>query len=196
MRIGEYFFDGWAPLGRIALLATLVYVVLVAILRVMGPRALAKMSAYDLIVTVALGSLVASIPLQKTVTLADGFVAIGVYLALQRITSMVLTRSRKTAHFVEGRATLIMWDGQLLHDRMLRVAVTVPEVHAAVRSAGIVSLAEVLAVVLERDGSWSVIGQQDPRDLSALSELDLPWELPPNRARVTGTRKAGKQAFE
>ena len=49
------FFSSWSSLGHIVLLAAIVYLALVAALRVVGSRALAKMSAYDLVITIALG---------------------------------------------------------------------------------------------------------------------------------------------
>jgi hypothetical protein len=70
------FFDGWDSIARIAVLAAATYFIMVAALRVIGEQALAKMSAYDVIVTVALGSLLVSIPLGSGITLTDGITAI------------------------------------------------------------------------------------------------------------------------
>ena len=50
------FFSRWASIGRIVLLATLVHLALAAALRITGPRALAKVSASDLMITIALSS--------------------------------------------------------------------------------------------------------------------------------------------
>lgn len=183
------FFDGWASVGRIVVLAALVYLALVAALRVTGPRALAKMSAYDLVITVALGSLIASIPLQSSVTLADGFAAIGTYLVLQRLMSAALSRWRFPRKVVKGNPTVVLWDGRLLRDRMRGVSVTEKEVHAALRSKGMASVAEAQAVVLENDGNWSVIGRGEHEDLSALSELDLPLAAGTAREDRSGARR-------
>lgn len=138
-----------------------------------------------------MGSLVASIPLQKSVSLADGLVAAGAYLLLQRLMSEILTHWPPSRGPIEGSSTLVLWDGQILHDRMTEVAITPQEIHAAVRSSGRASLGQVLAVVLERDGSWSVVGQGELGDLSALSDLDIPWPLP--RAGAT-MADAGRDA--
>lgn len=50
------FFDGWSDLLRILVVGSLAYAGLVGFLRVSGKRTLAKMNAFDLVVTVALGS--------------------------------------------------------------------------------------------------------------------------------------------
>ena len=168
------FFGGWASVGRVVVIAACIYVAVVAMLRVLGEQALAKMSAYDLIVTVALGSLVAAIPLSTNITLTDGLAAIGTYLLLQELTRWVVKRWRRTERLVKERPHLVLWEGRLLPDRMRDIKVTEDEVRAAVRSHGQASLSEVLAVVLENDGEWSVIGRSEAADRSALDGLDIP----------------------
>lgn len=168
------FFRSWESIGRIILLAILVYIALLAALRVVGKRALAKMSAYDLVVTIALGSLIATIPLQQQITLADGLAAICAYLGLQYALSWLMQRWRGVRRVVKAQPTLVVFEGRMLHDRMRRVRVTDAEVRAAIRSSGRASVAEALAVVLENDGNWSVIGYSDAPDHSALFGLDVP----------------------
>ena len=50
------FFRSWEAVLRVALSAAAVYILVVLALRIIGARALAKMSGYDLIVSIALGS--------------------------------------------------------------------------------------------------------------------------------------------
>ena len=66
------FFDGWMTLGRTALIGTLAYLALVLLLRVSGKRTLSQMNAFDFIVTVALGSTLATVLLSSSVSLARG----------------------------------------------------------------------------------------------------------------------------
>src|SRR3954466_8129439 len=96
-------FDGWDSIARIAFLAAMTYSILVAALRVIGEQALAKMSAYDVVVTVALGSLLVSIPLSAGVTLADGLTAIATVLLLQEGTRFLVRRSPRARKIVKER---------------------------------------------------------------------------------------------
>src|SRR3954470_22026221 len=66
----QMFFQGWEPLLRTAIGTTATYLALVVLLRVAGQRTLAKWYAFDLIVTVALGSTFANGVLSKDVTIA------------------------------------------------------------------------------------------------------------------------------
>jgi uncharacterized membrane protein YcaP (DUF421 family) len=163
------FFDGWQSIARVVLLATGTYVLLIAALRVAGTQALAKMSAYDLVITIALGSIVATIPLGTGVTLADGAAVIVSYLGLQAVMRRTLKAWLPGRHLVKNAPRLVVWDGRLLDAPLRQANVTDREVRAAIRKAGIGSVGDVQAVVLENDGEWSVIGRTHTDDLSALA---------------------------
>jgi uncharacterized membrane protein YcaP (DUF421 family) len=163
------FFNGWSVLGRTLLIGVLAYVSLVFMLRVSGKRTLAKMNAFDLVVTVAIGSTLATIVLSKSVALAEGLLALALLIGMQFAISWSSTRMPWLRRVVTGEPRLLLRDGTMLDDALRDARVTREEVRAAVRSAGIGALGDVAAVVLETDGSFSVIAGQ-PGD--ALSSLD------------------------
>ncbi|MDQ3601244.1 MAG: DUF421 domain-containing protein, partial [Actinomycetota bacterium] len=65
-------FDTWTDLGRVLIVGPLAYAALVAVLRISGARSLSKLNAFDLVVTVALGSTLATVLLNGSVSLAEG----------------------------------------------------------------------------------------------------------------------------
>ena len=168
------FFDDWSQVGRAALLTVLVYLAMLTVIRAAGSRAISKMSAHDMVVTVALGSLVATIPLQSSVTLVRGVVILAMFLALQRLLKYLNRRWPLADAVIRGEPTLVVYDGRVLDERTRALHLTDGDVRAAVRGAGLVSLDQAFAVVLELDGSWSVIRRTDARDQSALEGLQLP----------------------
>jgi uncharacterized membrane protein YcaP (DUF421 family) len=70
------FFDSWQGLGRVVVVGILAYAALVFVLRLSGNRTLSKLNAFDLVVTVGLGSTLATILLNKDVALVEGIVAL------------------------------------------------------------------------------------------------------------------------
>lgn len=76
-------FDTWLGLWRVAVVGMCAYAALVVFLRTSGKRTLAKMNAFDLVVTVALGSTLATVLLSKDVALVEGVLAFAVLIALQ-----------------------------------------------------------------------------------------------------------------
>ena len=163
------FFNGWSVLGRTLLIGVLAYVSLVFMLRVSGKRTLAKMNAFDLVVTVAIGSTLATIVLSKSVALAEGLLALALLIGMQFAISWSSTRMPWLRRVVTGEPRLLLRDGTMLDEALRDARVTREEVRAAVRSSGIGALGDVAAVVLETDGSFSVIAG---RPGAALSSLD------------------------
>lgn len=150
-------FQNWTGLLRTLVVGILAYVVLVLALRVSGKRTLSKMSAFDLVVTVALGSTLASIILTKDVALAEGVLAFCLLIALQYAVAWTSVRSKSVRRLVKSEPKMLLCRGEFLHGAMRVERVTEEEVHAAIRSQGFATVEEVEAVVLETDGSFSVI---------------------------------------
>jgi uncharacterized membrane protein YcaP (DUF421 family) len=155
-------FDSWTSLGRTALAGAVAYAALVLILRVSGKRTLAKMNAFDLVVTVALGSTLSSVLVSRSVPLADGLLALLLLVALQFVVAWTAIRVPGFENLVKSAPTLLVYHGTLQSRAMRRQRVSGEEVLAAARSAGHPNLATVAALVLETDGSFSVIPHRTP----------------------------------
>ncbi|GAA3939457.1 DUF421 domain-containing protein [Actinoplanes auranticolor] len=166
------FFDKLADLGRIGLIGVLTYVLLIAVLRVSGKRTLAKMNAFDLVVTVALGSTLATILLSTDVSFTEGAAALILLIALQFAATWLSVRWAPLREALKSAPTLLLRDGELLTEAMRRQRVTDNEIYQAVRSQGIGDLAAVAAVVLETDGTFSVIPAQQAGARTALRDVD------------------------
>lgn len=155
------FFDGWQDLLRILVVGTLSYCGLILFLRVTGKRTLSKMNAFDFVVTVALGSTLATALLSKDISLSEGLAAFALLCVLQYLVAVASVRSRRFQQLVKSEPSLVFFQGDYLQSALRRERVTEEEVLAAVRGAGYSELASVKAVVLETDGSFSVLPVQD-----------------------------------
>ena len=153
-----------SQLGRILLLGPLAYLLVIVLLRLSGKRTLSKMNAFDFIVTIALGSMLATIILDDKISLLEGAAALSVLIFGQFLITYIASRSRSVTRLVKARPTLVYHRGQYLHDVMKRERVSEVEILAAARGSGHPSLATVTAVVLESDGTFSVLtsSQDDP----------------------------------
>jgi uncharacterized membrane protein YcaP (DUF421 family) len=150
-------FDSWAGLGRVLVVGTLAYIALVAILRISGKRTLTKLNAFDLVVTVALGSTLATVLLSKSVALAEGVLGMALLVFLQFVIAWLQARSPGFQALVKSEPTLIMHRGRFLDGALRAQRITREEVMAALRSNGVADGARVAAVVLETDGTIAVI---------------------------------------
>jgi len=166
-------FDSWAGLGRVLLVGTLAYAALVVLLRVSGKRTLTKLNAFDLVVTVALGSTLATVLLSKSVALAEGVLALALLIFLQYAIAWLSVRSPGFQGVIKAEPTLLLHRGRFLEGAMRRQRITREEILAAARSSSAAEIGEIAAVVLETDGSISIIPNASPGgDASALANLD------------------------
>lgn len=168
------FFDNSNDLRQVLVVGTLSYLWLVLLVRVSGKRTLGKMNAFDLIVTIALGSTLASAMLSSDVPLVEGALALGLLVALQFAVAWSSVRVGTVRRAVKSEPTALLRDGRLLQEALRRQRVTPGEVRQAVRAGGFGGLEEIDAVVLETDGSFSVIPRSKAGSGTALVDIASP----------------------
>lgn len=153
----EVFFRGWPEVARVLVVGVAAYLGLLVMLRVSGKRTLSKLNAFDLVVTVALGSTLASILTSKSVPLAEGLAALALLILLQLGVTWLSVRVAWFDRVIKAEPALLLRDGELLRSAMRRERVNEDEVLSAIRAAGGRSFEEAEAVVLETDGSLAAI---------------------------------------
>jgi uncharacterized membrane protein YcaP (DUF421 family) len=165
------FFEDWFGLLRVFVVGTLAYIGLVTFLRVSGKRTLSKMNAFDFVVTVAMGSTLATAMLSKGVVLLEALLAFALLIGLQWLVAWAAVRSDRFTSLIKSQPTLLFHDRHLLDDALKRERVVEGEVLAAARSAGRDDLDGVAAVVLETDGTLSVVNRSpgEPTSLGPTS---------------------------
>jgi uncharacterized membrane protein YcaP (DUF421 family) len=165
------FFDDWYGIARVAVLVPLAYLAVVAVLRISGKRTLTKLNAFDLVVTVALGSTLSSMVLTSNVAYAEGTIAVALLVIAQYIVAKASIHSRRARRAVKSQPTLLLRDGRMLDEALEHQRVTRGEVLQAIRSSGAGDVGAIAAVVLETDGSLNVVPQSRCGDGSALRDV-------------------------
>lgn len=150
-------FDSWSDIIRVFFMGLLAYIALIISLRLSGKRTLAKMNVFDFVVTIALGSTLATLILSKTTSLLEGIAAFTVLIGGQYIIAWLSVRSSKFRNIIKAEPTLLVHRGHYLESALRKERITHGEVLAAVRAEGISSLDEVGGVVLETNGDMTVL---------------------------------------
>jgi len=156
-------FESWSSLGRTVLAGIVAYIALVVFLRVSGKRTLAKLNAFDFVVTVAIGSTLASVLTSRSLPLANGVLALALLIALQYGIASLTVRVPWFERVVKSRPAAVFRQREFDEDAMLRERLSRDEVLMAIRRAGFHDLDRVFMVVLETDGSLNVLGRPDQR---------------------------------
>ena len=159
------------PILHTIVVGTLSYLTLIIVLRVSGKRTLSKWNAFDFVTTIALGSILGAALTSTQVSLAQSITAFVVIVMLQFLITFISIRSRKVLRLIKSRPTLLLFSGQYCHEAMQRERVATTEILAAIREKGMADVEKVHAVVLETDGSFSVVGSAGDND-STLEGVD------------------------
>ncbi|OQP59038.1 DUF421 domain-containing protein [Niastella populi] len=172
--MNKIFFDSWDSIVRTAVITPMAYVILIVFLRIAGKRTLSKMNAFDLIVTIALGSTLATVTLNKDVALIDGAFVFFLLILLQFLISYLAVHHKSVNHLVKSTPALVVYKGKMLSNIMRKERITEDEIYAVLREQGLWSLEQADAVILETDGSLTVIRQAGDLESNVLSGITKP----------------------
>jgi len=139
----------------------LVYLAVLAIIRVGKSRSIGRITPLDVLLGFILGSLVSRgitghASLSSTIGSSAALVAV----------HWLLTRMACSWHWfgdlVKGRADLVLDDGQPMPGSMLRHHISIHDVEEAMRIKGIDDLKKVRRAYKERNGEVSILPRKDP----------------------------------
>jgi uncharacterized membrane protein YcaP (DUF421 family) len=142
---------------QIVLRTTLVYVGVLAGLRLAGKRELGQMTVFDLVVVLLIANAVQNAMTGPDFSVQGGLVAAGVLLILNRLIAIFRTHNEAWGRLLEGMPTVLVQDGQFLEPRLRKEGLERSQIEMAMREHGIEDLSQVRLAVLETDGSISVV---------------------------------------
>jgi uncharacterized membrane protein YcaP (DUF421 family) len=186
MERANIFFDNWSKLGRSLILAFFAYAALVILLRISGKRTLSKLNVFDFVFVVALGSVLADTILSSNTTLADGVTAFVVLMGMQVVLSYLCVASHRLDHIINGEPTLLYHRGTFLTEAMKRERVTKEEMLASIRNVNVRKFDDIDAVVLETDGTFSIVWRFDNDKESSLMDVEGHEDYLPDQSRAPG----------
>jgi uncharacterized membrane protein YcaP (DUF421 family) len=167
----QFFWGGWESMARIVVVGTLGYLWLLSLVRLTGQRTLSTMTAFDFLITVTLGSAFGRILTAREVAVSDMLVAFVLLVALQWGLAVLRHGNGRLAPLVDLTPTLLYHGGAPVQAALQRHRVSPSHLQSAARMAGHGSLDDVAVIVLEVDGSLSVIGGEQAGDGSCYRDL-------------------------
>ncbi len=140
----------------VAVTAIIIYAAMVLFTRLAGKRSFSKMSSFDFGVTIALGSIVASVILSKSVSLIQGLVGLASLYVLQMLVAG-LRNYNFIQQLVDNKPLLLMDGNEVLDKNLKKAKVTLTDLKGKLREANVLHRDQVKAVVFESTGDISVL---------------------------------------
>lgn len=166
-----FFWDGWEPILRVIVVGIAAYLSIVFILRVSGKRTLAKISAFDMIIMVAIGSVFGRVLTAKSLSLSEALTAFILLSLLQFLFSTLERKFRFFKRLVSTTPSLLFYKGEFIDKNLKKERLDKSKVMEATRKEGFGRMEDVAAVILEIDASFSVIGKTDKEGESTYEEV-------------------------
>jgi len=152
--------------GFLAIIITAIgiYIALVILTRISGKRSFSKMSSFDFAMTVAIGSVMATVIITKAVSLQHGITGLISIYAIQMIVAFARQNSN-IRKIIDNKPTLLMKNEEIFEDNLKKCNVTISDLKAKLREANVIQLSEVKAVVFESTGDISVLHGSDNKNI-------------------------------
>lgn len=132
------------------------YLILIAVIRIMGKRQIGEMEPSEFVVTMLVANL-AAIPMQDSaIPLFSGLVPILTVLAVELVLSWLTLRSVAFRRLLCGKPVILIENGTLLQDNLRMTRVTLDELSGHLREKDILDISTVQFAILETDGNLSV----------------------------------------
>lgn len=148
----------------IAIVRTLIlYIFIIAALRLMGKRQISDMQPSELVVTLVVSD-IASLPMQNTSQpLLSGMIPVMVLVGLEILTSVLMMKSRTVRKLVCGNPVVVIEDGRLLQKQMKRLRMTNSDLMEQLRQQNVFSLNDVQYCIVETNGALSILEKPEKR---------------------------------
>ena len=134
----------------------ILYLVLIAVIRLMGKRQIGQMEPSEFVVTMLVANL-ASIPMQdEGISLASGLVPILTVLGIELVLSQLSLQSIRFRKLLCGKPVILIENGNILQENLRKTRVTLDELTGHLRDKDVLDLTTVQYAILETNGNLSV----------------------------------------
>lgn len=149
------------PWWEFVLRAVVVYVVLLALVRVSGKRTIGQFTPFDMIVVVLLGTAVQNSLIGEDVSLLGGLILAATLIGLNWLVGRLSARSRRVEELVEGVPVLLARNGKVYEHVLRKQSLTDTDLDEAMREAGCTDRSRIAVAYLETDGAITVVPRAD-----------------------------------
>jgi len=131
---------------------------IIGLVRLIGLRSFSKMTSFDFVMTISMGSLLASAAqAEQWASFSQTMLSMATLFTLQYLLSRFRLNSRPVSRMISNEPVLLMRNGKILEETLKSTRVSRTDLIAKLREANVTSLETVGAAVLETTGDVSVI---------------------------------------
>ena len=151
-------FDMSVPWWELVARGVVVYVFLIALLRLTGKRQIGKLSPFDLVLLLILSNAVQNSMSAGDNSLIGGLILATTLVAVNYLVGLITFKSKKLEAIIEGRPQVLIHNGKLFEEVMNEAKLTRQELDSTLRQSGYFEIKEIKLAILENNGTVTVQG--------------------------------------
>jgi uncharacterized membrane protein YcaP (DUF421 family) len=137
--------------------SAVIYLFLLAAFRFTGKRQVGQLTPFDLVVLLVISNVLQNAVIGPDNSVGGGILGAVVILVLNWALVEVTYRSKRARRLLEAAPTVLVHNGRLLEKNLARERISLDDLHAAMRRAGVIDFEHVHVAMLEENGGISVI---------------------------------------
>lgn len=134
-----------------------VYIFIIAAIRLFGKKELAQLSVIDLVFILLISNAVQNAMVGSNTSLLGGLCAAGTLFVVNSVLKYIIYKYPKISNIVQGSAIMLIYNGSIIKENLIRAKISVSEIEEAAREHGVRGIEEVDLAVLEIDGNISIL---------------------------------------
>ncbi len=175
MDVASWFLDTWPNLIKAVVVGVSSYLSIILMLRISGKRTLSKMNMFDWIITLGMGSVMATSLTDPSVPYARVIVSFATLICAQYVVTWLSVRFQAIDNLVKAPPSILYYQGKFLREEMKRERVPESEILSAMRQSGYGSPSDVDAVLFESNGKLVVMQKLTVSQANAVRPAEN-WE--------------------
>lgn len=141
-------------------------VVLFLLTKLLGKRQVSQLSFFEYITGITVGSLAAYISLDTDKLWHLGLIALVVWVACSLGIEYLQIKSKKARDFIDFKSTVLIKDGKIMEDHMMKERLTTDELLEELRKKDVFNISEVEFAIMESDGAINVLLKRENQPLT------------------------------
>ncbi|ASN06453.1 YetF domain-containing protein [Virgibacillus necropolis] len=161
------------PLSELALRLAIAFLTLLLLTRIMGRKEISQMTFFNFISGIAIGTIGASLAIDSTISIRNGFLALIGWSAFTIVLGLLDIKSKKIRLLVEGQPIILIKQGKIMESSLRKARLDINALNALLRQKNVFSVTDVDYAIFETSGKLSVM-KMEAKQLVTKSEMNIP----------------------
>ncbi|WJH32568.1 DUF421 domain-containing protein [Paenibacillus sp. CC-CFT747] len=187
--------------GILVLRTILIYVVIFAVMRLMGKREIGKLSVVDLVISIMIAEIGVFVIEDTGKPLGEGLIPILTLVALQITLALVSLRNQTLRTWFEGRPSILIQNGRMNREEMRKQRYSLDDLLVQLRQNRVMDVADVEFAILETSGKLTVVEKDNKAEEAPGPKADYKLQSLPavvimdGKVQEEGLAKLGQTRF-